>query len=225
MISVAFSAVGNFSVAALLVFIGAIFDFSDGWVARMLKTGSPLGKQLDSLADIVSFGFAPAFMLHMYLKKIILQNYLTTEIGFVGAENLVILLSPFLITVFAAIRLAVFNLDDQQKNRFTGLPVPAVALFFISAVYNMQSHLGGKLYIHEVNWLLMVVVFSVLMVIKFPMFSLKFEHYCWKGNEIQYIFIGISIILLVTLQTIGISLAVILYIFLSVLMNVLQLNR
>jgi CDP-diacylglycerol--serine O-phosphatidyltransferase len=223
--SVAFSATGNFSVAALLVLLAAVLDFLDGFVARLLKSGSLLGKQLDSLADIVSFGFAPAFMLHMYLKKITLQNYLSAEIGFIGFEKLIIILAPFLITVFAAVRLAIFNIDEKQKERFTGLPVPAVALFFISAIYSMQNQLNNQLFIHEFNWVIMVVVFSILMVISFPMFSLKFEHYRWKGNEIQYVFIGISLILLVTLQTIGISLAVILYIFLSVLMNVLHINR
>jgi CDP-diacylglycerol--serine O-phosphatidyltransferase len=222
-VSVSFSAVGNFYIATILILVAAIFDFFDGFFARILGAYSPIGKQLDSLADIVSFGFAPAFLLHVFLKKMIIPGFLMVEISFIDLSKLLIILSPFLLTIFAAVRLAVFNIDTKQNSRFIGLPVPAVALFFISLIISLEMQ-TIDLYIHEINWVLMILVFSVLMVISFPMFSLKFDNYQWKGNEIRYIFIGISLILLVTLQTIGISLAIILYIFLSGLMNVLHLN-
>ncbi|MFO8236363.1 MAG: CDP-alcohol phosphatidyltransferase family protein [Bacteroidales bacterium] len=226
-LAITFAATGDLYFAGGLVGIAAIFDFMDGFAARLLKTISPIGKQLDSLADVISFGLAPSFILHVFLKGIIFSGsgYLTTDLSLIGSFDLILLLSPFLLTVFATLRLAMFNLSTKQQSFFMGLPVPAMALFFVFAVMSAENYATNQFFMHEVNWLVLIVLFSALMVVPFPMFSLKFENYDWRGNEIQYIFIGISAILLVTLQTIGISLIIILYIFLSGLMNVLQLNK
>ena len=223
-ISVTFAAGGEFYIAGILILIAALFDFLDGFFARILKSYSPIGGQLDSLADMISFGFAPAFLLHIYMKKLMITDYLTTDLVLFEPIVLIVLLSPLLLTAFAALRLAIFNIDERQSENFIGLPVPAMALFFVSAIISMEKQMIN-LNIHEIIWVTLVVFFSVLMVLSFPMFSLKFKNYRWKENKIQFIFVGISIILLVTLQTIGISLAVIMYIFLSGLINVLRLNR
>ncbi|MFW5978476.1 MAG: CDP-alcohol phosphatidyltransferase family protein [Bacteroidia bacterium] len=226
-VAIVFAATGNLYLAGVLVAVAAIFDFIDGLSARLLGTVSSIGKQLDSLADIVSFGLAPAFILHIFLKKMILpgSGYLTTDFMHLGIPELFIIFSPFLLTLFASLRLAKFNISTTQHHVFYGLPVPASALFFVFAVMNLENFSANAFYIHEVHWVILIILFSSLMVVPFPMFSLKFEHYRWRGNEIPYIFVGISAILLVTLQTLGISLIVILYIFLSGLMNVLHINK
>lgn len=226
-IAVAFAATGNLYLACVMVGVAAIFDFIDGLAARLLGTVSSIGKQLDSLADIVSFGLAPAFILHIFLKKMMIPGsaYLTNDLMYLGIPELFVIFTPFLLTLFAGIRLAKFNVSKTQDHVFNGLPVPASALFFVFAVMNLENYSANAFYIHEVHWVVLIILFSTLMVVPFPMFSLKFEHYSWRGNEIPYIFLGISAILLVTLQTLGISLIVILYIFLSGLMNVLQINK
>lgn len=222
--AVVFSINGNFYLAGLFILIAGAFDFLDGLIARLLKAYTKIGKELDSLSDIVSFGFAPSIMLHVYLKKLLLQNYLTADILYVSFTKMLLIFSPFLLLIFAAIRLARFNIKSNNEEGFSGLPTPACAIFFASAILSFGTTWFNEISVFAWHWVILVIVFSSLMVIPFPMFSLKFKHWRWRGNENRYIIIGISAILLVTLQSLGISMAIIAYIFLSGLTNVLDIN-
>lgn len=222
--AVVFSINGNFYLAGLFILIAGAFDFLDGLIARLLKAYTKIGKELDSLSDIVSFGFAPSIMLHVYLKKLLLQNYLTADILYVSFPKMLLIFSPFLLLIFAAIRLARFNVKSNNEEGFSGLPTPACAIFFASAILSFGTTWFNEISVFAWHWVILVIVFSSLMVIPFPMFSLKFKHWRWRGNENRYIIIGISAILLVTLQSLGISMAIIAYIFLSGLTNVLDIN-
>jgi CDP-diacylglycerol--serine O-phosphatidyltransferase len=160
---------GRFELAALLIVIGAFFDFFDGFAARLLGVSSEVGKQLDSLADLITFGMAPAFMLMNVLVKlwgIDINMY---------SWSLLIALSPLLLGVFSGLRLAIFNVDESQTYAFKGLPTPANALFQVSfALLLLQN-------VQYATWLVivpMVIVFSALLVSRINLLSFK----QFKGN-------------------------------------------
>lgn len=194
----------NFEMAMLFIVIGAVFDFFDGLAARLLHAYSNIGKDLDSLADDVSFGVAPALIVFSLFKEI---NY---------PDNLSFLANwlpycAFLIAIFSALRLAKFNNDTRQTTSFIGLPVPANALFWASLVagcYPIASY-------HPLLTLALVCLFSWLLVSEIPMFSLKFKNLSWKENKIAFIFVIISAILLITLKIAGFAAVIVWYIILS----------
>lgn len=176
---------GNFYAALAFIVLGAVFDFFDGMVARLLKVSSPLGLQLDSLADDITFGLAPSVVVFSFLRNLPLPGYLLPV-----AE-----LFPyyaFLIAVFSALRLAKFNIDTRQKSTFIGLPTPANALFWVSLVAGFGDWITDL----NAGWLLMlglITLFSYLLVSEIPMFSLKFKSLRWRSNKIRYIFLICSI--------------------------------
>lgn len=200
---------GEYGVAMLCVILSAVFDFFDGMAARALHAHSPIGKDLDSLADNVSFGFVPAAAVFTCLK----------EFDYTGCTPWVAAYLPyiaFLISVFSALRLAKFNVDTRQTSSFIGLPVPANALFWMALVLHYRESLmdipamGGL-------WALiaMVVLFSYLLVAELPMFSLKFKSLRWADNKISYLFLIVCIPLLVWLGTASFAWIIIWYILLS----------
>lgn len=197
---------GDTHSTLLWVMIGAVFDFCDGFAARLLKAYSPLGLQLDSLADLITFGLAPSLLCYSMLGS---SNYCTgSSILLYGVP-----LIGFLIVVFSAIRLAKFNTDTRQSESFLGLPVPANALFWCGLFYNKSVLLEEKPWIIIV----LIVVFSYLMISEIPMFSLKFKSLNWKENRIRYIFLILSAIILILLGISGISAVIGWYIILSLL--------
>lgn len=181
-------------MALLWIIIGAVFDFFDGMSARLLHVSSPIGKELDSLADDVTFGVAPATIVFSEL-------YVLEYPGFLQPLATIIPYAAFLIAAFSAIRLAKFNLDERQTTSFIGLPTPANALFWGSLiVYNpswMEDNSWSPLLI-----LALVCVSSYLLVSELPMFALKFKHWAFKGNEVKYGFSIVSMLILICL-TIG----------------------
>lgn len=174
---------GDYKATVLLVLLAALFDFLDGFSARLLKSYSPLGKELDSLADMVSFGLVPAMTAFSLLRD-----------------------SPWewaryfglLIAVFSALRLAKFNIDENQTTSFIGLATPANAIFWTGLAYSY----GDTISLQASPWaiLLMIALSCFLLVCNLPMFSLKFKHYSWLGNQIRWIFITGSLLLLIVLQ-------------------------
>ena len=193
---------GDFSLAAFCIYFSAIFDFFDGMAARVLKAYSPIGKELDSLADVISFGVAPGFIVYNWLIIITSPDSLIPYIG-------------FLIPVFSALRLAKFNIDDRQTTSFIGLPVPANAIFFASLIaLNNVDQLS--LILNNI-WIIIIltIVFSLLLVSELPMFSLKFKNLSLKNNKAQYILIIASIILLIVFQLVALPLIIILFILMS----------
>jgi len=200
----------DFPMAFLFVVIAAVLDFFDGFFARLLKSYSDIGKELDSLADMVSFGAAPAFVLFNALR----------EGGFSGWEPYLV----FAVAAFSALRLAKFNLDTRQTTEFIGLPTPANALLIVSLVYLIGlEEKGPMLFLLSSPWWLigLSLVLSILLVSEIPMFSLKFKSFGWKQNSLRYSFLILSLILLVILKAYAVPCILLLYILLSVLRNLM----
>ncbi|MCA6078995.1 CDP-diacylglycerol--serine O-phosphatidyltransferase [Fulvivirga sedimenti] len=192
---------GSFIGAAYLIYAALIFDFLDGFVARLLHVSSPIGKELDSLADMVTFGVLPSFILF----KLIGETELPSYIAFFA----------FLIAIFSALRLAKFNIDDRQQTDFIGLPTPANALF-ISSLFFLK---GTTLEVLTHAWVLVAIafIFSFLLVSPLRMFSLKVKSGGWKGNEMRIIFLLISILCLIFFKQAGIPLIIFAYLLLSLI--------
>ena len=173
---------GDFHLAMAFIVLGAVFDFFDGMVARLLGVSGPLGVQMDSLADDVTFGLAPATIVFSFMQtKLLYPLYLSSVLC-------VLPYVAFLIAVFSAYRLAKFNIDTRQTSTFIGLPTPANALFWSSLIA------GGGDWLNSLNmgWLLLIVLiglFSYFLVSEIPMFSLKFKNFTWKSNRVRYMFL------------------------------------
>jgi len=205
---------GSLEIAAYFIFAAAVFDFLDGFAARWLKAYSAMGKELDSLADVVSFGVAPAAVMHILLL------YAASSRGFCGGWW--IAATAFLIAVFSALRLAKFNIDTRQTDSFIGLPTPANALFICSLVFIPScNHLLSGLDRNMYFLLAVVVVSSYLLISELPLFSLKFKSFSWKNNQIRYIFVVLSAIILMIFHWAGFALVILVYIILSILTNIL----
>jgi len=215
-ISVVFAFQGNLMLASWFIGIAAIFDFLDGMAARVLHAKSAIGVQLDSLADMVSFGVAPGVIVY----QLMLLSY-NMPFAYFMEINPVALIA-FLIPVFSALRLAKFNIDERQTEAFIGLPTPADAMFFASlplVIY--QAHNAGlELILNFVHnfWFLLAstLVFSGLMVSELPLMSLKFRNLSFNDNKQRYLLVSMAIILFLLLKSIAIPLIVLVYIVISV---------
>lgn len=198
-------------LAAILMCAAAIFDFLDGLAARLLKAYSPMGKELDSLADLISFGFAPG-VIAMQLAIYILSSYEQLELWQKHIPYI-----AFLIPVFAGLRLAKFNIDTRQATSFIGLPVPANALFWIGFYSLVEKYVWAECIYF---WLAMVLLFSYLMVSEIPMFSLKFANLRLKENYLRYILIISTILFVTFLGFAGLAPSILFYILLSLIQKV-----
>lgn len=210
---------GNYLWVAIWIIIAAVFDFFDGFSARLLKSFSPIGKDLDSLADMVSFGMAPAFMVFNYLS--------TSSVQFSIAQpfNNYIPYISFLMVIFSGLRLAKFNIDERQTTSFIGLPTPANALFWISLCYSL--HYGKLSFNNTIAFytvILLLIVFSLLLTSEIPMFSLKVKNYKIKGNELRYFLFLFMIIAVIIWGVFGIALGIIVYIILSIISAIYKTN-
>ena len=205
---------GNYTGAFIFILMAAFFDFIDGFVARLIKAYSSLGAQLDSLADVVSFGAAPGFIIYSFLVKSSIDVPYTEHIPFIA----------FAIPVFAALRLAKFNVDSRQTASFLGLPVPANGLFWGALIPSIPlsetNHTFFTFFI-----VILIVCFCLLMVSEIPMFSLKFTHYKWGGNQYPYIIILTTLLLTAFFQVLGICLAIVCYILLSLFRYFFTVNK
>ena len=195
----------DYSSALIFVLVSAVFDFMDGFAARLLKVYSPLGKELDSLADVISFGFAPAMVAVNLLEG--LGGYWS----FLG----------LLIAAFSALRLAKFNIDDRQTNSFIGLPTPANAIFWVGLGF------AYYLFFYYNYWytLILVAATCYLLVAELPMFSLKFKTYSLGENIWRYLLIAISVILLVLFRLEAMSWIIVVYVVLSLLKLLVERKR
>ncbi|MBR1689072.1 MAG: CDP-alcohol phosphatidyltransferase family protein [Prevotella sp.] len=201
---------GIYQTALLFIIIGAVFDFFDGMSARLLGVSSPIGKELDSLADDITFGFAPSAIVFDFLKSLDIPASLTNIAGYLAYL-------AFIMAAFSALRLAKFNLDERQSMGFIGLPTPANALFWGALIVGLDG-IANALPDYT-RWLVLAGIFvsSWLLVSEIPMFALKFKHWGWRGNEIKYAFLISSAVLLVLLGVIGIAVVIAWYVLLSVL--------
>lgn len=209
--SVYFSFQGQLQLAAFFMALGAFFDFFDGLVARALGVKSEMGKQMDSLADMVSFGLAPGFIMFQLMQQS--QGLPSLMIGGVAAAPFL----AFIIPVLSAFRLAKFNIDTRQRDSFIGLPTPALALFVGALPFVIAGDWSFQLVWLNHYYLLLVLSFALamLLVAELPLFSLKFKNLNWKDNSIRFIFLAISLIALALLQIGAFPMIIMIYIILS----------
>ena len=200
-------------IAGYLILLAALFDFLDGFVARLLKAQSELGAQLDSLADMVTFGVAPAMIIYK-----LMESALAIESNGFGAST-VKLWPSLLIGVSACYRLAKFNIDTEQIAYFKGIPTPASAILIISLPFILISDtIGVANYLLNYNTLLIItLVISYLMISNIPMLAFKFKNFKIKGNISRYIVLAIGITSIVLYGYIGIPLAFLTYLIISLL--------
>ena len=211
---------GDLVGAAYFIFLASVLDFLDGTFARILNARTEIGKQLDSLADMVSFGLAPGFILfHLINNSLIITGLQITD-------NVLPYIA-FLIPVFSAFRLAKFNIDTKQEFGFIGLPTPAnailIASFPLILFYELENSFIS-LNILQNTWILISIsiLLSVLLVAKLPLLSLKFKSISFSDNKSRYTFLLLSIILLVILKFLAIPLIILLYVIISVIENILE---
>jgi CDP-diacylglycerol---serine O-phosphatidyltransferase len=226
-LAVIFALNGQLTYAVILIFAAAVLDFLDGMAARILNAYSPIGKDLDSLADMISFGLAPGMIMFVLLKYSFMGKdaFPDSVPDFSLHEELILCLS-LLIPVFSALRLAIFNNDTRQVSSFIGLPTPANAIF-ISSLALIQQH--GKyptfdsFLLSTPSLVVITLLFSWLLVSKIPMFSLKFKNLHWKDNRIRYIFLLLAVVMIPVFMFYGIAATIFSYILLSALQNFLKL--
>lgn len=199
---------GEYAAAMICIVLSAVFDFLDGLAARVLHAYSPIGKELDSLADVVSFGVAPAAMVFSLFQELMYPDALWGMRDYIPSFG-------FLIAIFSALRLAKFNVDTRQTDSFIGLPVPANALFWASLIVAYRDIFTTSEY---GIWILMVLVilFSYMLVSEVPMFSLKFKNLKWSDNRISFIFLLACIPMLIFLREGSPAFIIVWYILLSV---------
>lgn len=235
---------GQLELACYLIYFAAVLDFLDGFLARKLNQMSELGKQLDSLADMVTFGVAPGILVcvllifqtvdvpivagHTFAEQVSMRNGLFfseitrenwKEINYLCLAGLII---PF----FSLFRLAKFNIDTRQSDSFIGLPTPANTIFFTSFPLLMAYSFNAGVENTVLNavltpWvlILLTLVMSLLLIAELPLFALKFKHFKWRGNEIRFLFLGACLILIPLLFAWAIPIIIILYLILSVIEN------
>ncbi|MBS9774393.1 MAG: CDP-alcohol phosphatidyltransferase family protein [Tenacibaculum sp.] len=222
-VAVIFALKGDYTFTALLVVVGIVFDFLDGFVARLLNVQGELGKQLDSLADMVTSGVVPAIvMLELLVCSIDIDAVGYLGIDDYGATGSNLPYLGLLLALGAGYRLAKFNIDTRQSDSFIGLPTPAMSLFVVSlpliAEFSDQLFFVD-LVLNKYFLIISTILLTFLMNAELPLFSLKFKDYSFKSNKIKYLFLLTSVVLLATLQFVAIPLIIIFYVFLSVLSN------
>lgn len=205
-------------LASLLIGMAALFDFMDGFSARLMKIPTGIGKELDSLADVVSFGVVPGIIVfHLFNQYPLISQPL-----FIGYPLLSYI--SLLIPVLSAVRLAKFNLDERQTTSFIGLPTPALAIFVGSLPLILwqigQAPEGINQMIVKIIYspfflLPMTIVLSLLLVAEIPLFALKLKNLKWKDNKIRFIFLGIALLMFILLQFKAIPLIIVFYVLLS----------
>lgn len=212
---------GDFLHAFSFIFIGGLADYSDGMVARWLNVKSPFGKELDSIADMVTFGVVPGAILYMLINFRLnaadvgdsLSNQLMMEQSFSWLA-----LPAFFISAFAAIRLAKFNLDTRQSDQFIGLNTPACTMFVVGImlIFHFDSF-GLRPYVSNLYFLYALIpILSFLLVSELPMMAFKFKGLKWKGNERRFIFIFSGVVLIAILREVALSLVILIYILFSI---------
>ncbi len=190
---------GSVDRAIWFVIAACVFDFFDGFAARALNVSSPIGKELDSLADMVSFGVLPALVMYRMIDTLSSSEYLPY--------------AAFGLAVFSALRLAKFNVDENQKDTFIGLPTPANALFITSLVY-LASPFDALI---SQDYLLVAITtaFSFLLVAPVELFALKFKNYTWKDNALKFTFLAFSVLLLSIWQLAAMPFVILTYVAVS----------
>lgn len=238
-LAIIFAFMGRLDLAPLAICGGALFDFFDGFLARKLKVDGDMGKQLDSLADMITFGIAPGVIM-LVLMTVDIHDFVENRhfevirydfFGYLddlmyGNANWSVPFIALFIPFFSMFRLAKFNIDTRQSDRFIGLPTPANTLFFMTfplvLVYSDSSVETLEMILDPIVLSALILGMSVMMVLEIPLFALKFKTFKWRSNELRYSFLLISIILILVFRTWSIALIVFLYLTLSIFENLIK---
>lgn len=203
----------------ILLLASLLFDLLDGMIARTMKINSEIGVQLDSLADMVSFGLVPGFMMFTILGGYQISDYVPQSIMYFSSVKFsFITFLGFFITLFSALRLAKFNVDTEQTTYFKGLATPAntILIFSLFWIQNQNGFIISKEY--DLYFLIGITILSCyLLIANLPLFSFKFKGFSWKDNDYKYLFLIISLILLVLFQMNSVPFIILLYIITSIL--------
>lgn len=217
-IALVFAGEANFEMAFFFVCLGIFFDFFDGFFARLFNVSSPLGLQLDSLADMVTSGVVPGFVLFKMLSNSVNSDPSLMYLPYLG----------FIITLGSCYRLANFNIDTRQTDSFIGLPTPANALFILSLpllLKNSDSLIVLELLINPWVLIFISMLSAYILNAEIPLFALKIKKFNLKDNALQLFFLLISILLLVYLQFAGVALIIVFYVLLSIITNKFKANN
>lgn len=205
-IGIVFSFQGQLEYSVYCIWLAMLFDFLDGFSARILKVSSEIGKQLDSLADMVTFGLLPAIILFQLFSAI------NSDYAFIA----------FLVAIFSALRLAKFNTDDSQSDSFVGIPTPANALFISSLVFVIQQY---PEYINQFSLLTTSIICSFWLVMPVRLLALKFKNYSFNDNIHRYLLVLLSVAAIIIFKELSIPLIIILYLLLSIISNTTKTNN
>ena len=217
-IALVFAGEANFEMAFFFVCLGIFFDFFDGFFARLFNVSSPLGLQLDSLADMVTSGVVPGFVLFKMLSNSVNSDPSLMYLPYLG----------FIITLGSCYRLANFNIDTRQTDSFIGLPTPANALFILSLpllLKNSDSLIVLELLINPWVLIFISILSAYILNAEIPLFALKIKKFNLKDNALQLFFLLISILLLAYLQFAGVALIIVFYVLLSIITNKFKANK
>lgn len=221
---------GHITGGSWMILLAAVFDFSDGFAARMLKAQSAIGKDLDSLADVITFGLLPSIvMMQLFIT---VNPFMHTNAG-LPFPQMLLPWAPLLLAVFSALRLAKFNNDTRQTNSFIGLPTPANAMAIAAFPTLVQNYLVNnttgnsslmensiyQLFLHPTFYILFIIFMSCLLVAEIPLFSLKFKNFTLRDNLFPYILIAAAVLLFIFFKIGALPLVIILYVLLSVIKN------
>lgn len=218
----------NLIMAGVFVAAGIFFDFFDGLAARLLKVSSPLGGELDSMADLITSGVVPGIVMFQMLQDALGTSFLEDASFFTTATRDYMISHPymsligFFITAASALRLARFNLDTRQTDSFIGVPTPANAILIISLALIVQTtHVDWIYGILSNPYILIVItlISGYLLNAELPLFALKFKNFGFKGNEIRWTFLVISLVLIATLQLYSVPCIILLYLLMSLIHN------
>ena len=189
----------HFADAFLFILLGALFDFFDGLVARKLGVSGPMGVELDSLADVVTFGVAPGAMLFTIFSEVCYPDFMREVFWYT-----VMPFTAFLMPAFSAMRLAKFNIDERQHTTFIGMPTPANAIFWSALIFSSEAYLKSTMF--NVIWLfLFMMAFCWMLVCEIPMFSLKFKSMRWGENKMRFTFLALTAVILIVFLVMGIA--------------------
>ena len=214
----------SFELTAILLMMAAAFDFFDGFAARLLGVHSELGKQLDSLADMVTFGVVPGFVMYQLIIYAI-----GSGAAYLGPDEPVWYLAyaGMLIPLFSAYRLAKFNIDTRQSDQFIGLPTPANALLisFLPLLMIPEGNAIAEILLKPYVLITLCAIQSYLMVAELPMIALKFKSFGWKGNEWRYLLLLLSAVVVLLIKQKAVPFIIILYVVLSLIQNMFNQEK
>ncbi len=219
----------EFTIAFYLILIAGVFDFFDGFAARMLKVHSVIGKDLDSLADMVTFGIVPSLVMYLLIKIAVFSN--STE-NMLFIKYPILMYIPLIIAALSAVRLAKFNNDTRQMEYFIGLNTPSNTFLIASLpfIIQLQNNLTypesvlSHIILNPINLCILSILSALLLVSEIPMLSLKFKTFGWQGNQFKWLLLSLSLVGLICFQLAVIPLIIILYIVLSIINNMFFRN-